>query len=276
MGRRRKSQQGRPSWHDRKTREASGKEKRNGTPSDTAAEEKETQNYREHLSGKGGVLHWMFGGACWLFRKAVAKLPAVANLATVIAFVVAVFQFCVGNWQFDQSGPRYEWFTLPHMSPESRIGEGDTGVTIQNAVGIVVSNTGRTGDSLVAIKRQTKTPETLTVCIPSFDQDGQLEEDRETLLGDGLVRLEPGESRLLFLVSERESMQPLEQGKDFMSFGGGGFEITKDITFYDASGDSRTVSSTNDVPSEVTDYYEGLADYDTGRERCLELAAQRQ
>lgn len=126
----------------------------------------------------------------------------------------------------------------------------------------------------MAIKRKTKKPETLTVCIPSFDQDGRLEEDRETLLGDGLVRLEPGESRLLFLVSEIEPMQPLEQGEDFMSFEGGWFEITEDITFYDASGDKRTVKSTTDVPSEVTDYYEGLSDYDTAMSRCMELAAQ--
>lgn len=68
-----------------------------------------------------------------------------ANLATVLAFAFAFVQFYNGNWQFDQSGPRYAWFMLPHIGPQNHIGDGVTGMTIQNAMGIVVSNTGRTG-----------------------------------------------------------------------------------------------------------------------------------
>lgn len=80
-------------------------------------------------------------------------LSDIAAIATVIALGVAVFQISVGNWQFDRSGPRFSWFDtgLVSYTTEATLPDGLSGTGEVQA--IVVSNTGRTGDTIVGMGR---------------------------------------------------------------------------------------------------------------------------
>lgn len=57
----------------------------------------------------------------------------------------------VGNWQFDRSGPRFSWFDtgLVSYTTEATLSDGFSGTGEVQA--IVVSNTGRTGDTIVGM-----------------------------------------------------------------------------------------------------------------------------
>lgn len=204
----------------------------------------------------------------------MSTLSVLANLTTIFALGIAIWQVCIGNWQFDRSGAQYNWFTIPTLSPvlHATTEDGVTELSMQNMLGIVISNTGRTADSIVSMRRNTANPETLTVCIPTFDEAGRLDQDQPILLGDGLVRLEPGETRLLFLVGVSEPMKPMQDDDDgSTTFRGSSFEITESITFFNASGDEQTREYDADVPDAVTDYYQGLAGYDDALDACRTL-----
>ena len=97
----------------------------------------------------------------------------IAAIATVIALGVAVFQISVGNWQFDRSGPRFSWFDtgLVSYTTEATLPDGLSGTGEVQA--IVVSNTGRTGDTIVGMGRAGD-GDAMVLCTPEFDEDGNL------------------------------------------------------------------------------------------------------
>lgn len=127
-------------------------------------------------------------------------LSDIAAIATVIALGVAVFQISVGNWQFDRSGPRFSWFDtgLVSYTTEATLPDGLSGTGEVQA--IVVSNTGRTGDTIVGMGRAGD-GDAMVLCTPEFDEDGNLMDRDAVSVGGGTVALQPGDSRLVFAVS---------------------------------------------------------------------------
>ena len=95
-------------------------------------------------------------------------LSDIAAIATVIALGVAVFQISVGNWQFDRSGPRFSWFDtgLVSYTTEATLSDGFSGTGEVQA--IVVSNTGRTGDTIVGMGRAGD-GDAMVLRTPEFD-----------------------------------------------------------------------------------------------------------
>ncbi len=92
----------------------------------------------------GRILHWT-----------ERALGIAASISTVVALVFAAWQIHIGNWQFDRSGPRFSWFDtgLVSYTTEATLPDGLSGTGEVQA--IVVSNTGRTGDTIVGRRQDT-------------------------------------------------------------------------------------------------------------------------
>lgn len=98
-----------------------------------------------------------------------------AAIATIIAFFVAVWQVAIGNWQFERSGPDYSGFIV-QGSITSGAQVTDSTFSIQPAFAVVISNTGRTGDSILLIEQQDSgKSHPMQACIPNIDTNGNLD-----------------------------------------------------------------------------------------------------
>lgn len=137
----------------------------------------------------GRILHWT-----------ERALGIAASISTVVALVFAAWQIYIGNWQFDRSGPRFSWFDtgLVSYTTEATLPDGLSGTGEVQA--IVVSNTGRTGDTIVGMGRAGD-GDAMVLCTPEFDEDGNLMDRDAVSVGGGTVALQPGDSRLVFAVS---------------------------------------------------------------------------
>lgn len=208
-------------------------------------------------------------------ENVIYGLTIASSVAAMIGLLFSGYQmkqaadaFDESLKQFEQSGPQYSFF-YTDINPGMRF-ETDGGtidLSGQSSVGLVLSNTGRTADSVVSLRRNTENRETLTVCIPELDEDGNLVDREPATLDAAMIRLEPGESRLVFLTVQREDYAH-EEGD---SFRGTGFEIVDDIMVYGASGIEREAEYKKDVPEPVMEYYTTLPGYDEAREICGNL-----
>lgn len=186
----------------------------------------------------------------WTLLRDILDVTAAA--ATIVALGFTAFQFAIGNWQFARSGPVYSWFLLDDLavSPDGA------------ALTAVISNTGRTPDTIVAIKRGTRAPETMHVCFPTFDEQGRLDPGHPVTAGDTSARLDAGESRIAILMTSPGD--------------GGSFEITDDLTVYAASGmtyKAERVDSDRPVAQEVKDHY-GYPGLEEARRQCAAVIAR--
>lgn len=176
----------------------------------------------------------------------------LAAITTILAFIIAAYQILIGNWQFDESGPRYSWFMMDNIDTQT-IFDAE-GASLQPAIAFVLSNTGRTEDTIVAMERKTRENETMRFCIPEIDEHGQLSDVSQVSIDDGVIHLAPGESKLIVLTTMREKINP-NRKKQY-----GRFEFTDNLTVYGASGIARKAQYIKKVPKEVKKHYdtEGL------------------
>lgn len=129
----------------------------------------------------------------------------VVSVSTVMALVFAGIQIGQANdaygqaaRQFTASGSTFSWFGIgPFDTTLTQEGED---VTMQVAFGAVISNHGRTGDTIVAVS-DPNPDDGLRVCVVESDGVGGLKPDTAAL--DGVIRLEPGESRFVILTTRR-------------------------------------------------------------------------
>lgn len=98
--------------------------------------------------------------------------------------------------QFQQSGPVFSWFDEDYYA--SSMSSDGTGRQIG---AIVLSNTGRTSGSIIAVKRDGESGNPMTLCMPSFTEDGRYDKTVKPTVGTGLAALEPGNSRLVFYMT---------------------------------------------------------------------------
>lgn len=188
------------------------------------------------------------------------RIIAIASLvATIVGFGIAWIQIHQANVsyresveQFNLSGPRYSWF-------DARIGvhalatSTDEGSSARDMSAIVVSNTGRTQDTIVAIRRNGNIDDTAATCIPTFDEEGNLDEDAPVSVGTGLTPLEPGDSRLVFIVPK--SPGTLAQDGRTRKYSS---DATRRLDMLAASGLTYESERLDDVAEEIQDYYMGL------------------
>lgn len=199
-----------------------------------------------------------------LLKKLKDWLGIAANSLTIVAFVVAVVQIGIGNWQFDRSGPDYTWFTF---GLGNRLDLGTGGPSDQTYMMAVLSNSGRTEDTVVSMKRKTRMAENMTICIPAIDGDGNL--TGKAALNDGTLKLAPGDSRVL-IIATRSTRSAVRQDGNGIAFSGSHFEMTHKMTVYSASGhewDAKWV----DADEIVMKHYENLPGLATAERRCGEL-----
>ena len=178
-------------------------------------------------------------------------LSDIAAIATVIALGVAVFQISVGNWQFDRSGPRFSWFDtgLVSYTTEATLSDGFSGTGEVQA--IVVSNTGRTGDTIVG-RGRAGDGDAMVLCTPEFDADGNLMDRDAVSVGGGTVALQPGDSRLVFAVSVH-----------------GPIPVTGGLEVATASGRTYHAGRVRDVSRLSVDHYARLPGWFDAQDACV-------
>lgn len=192
----------------------------------------------------------------------------IANLTTIAAIALTCFQIYVGNWQFDKSGPDYTWFMLDRITPNPSFKKG--GIYTQTTFPMVMANSGRTEDTVISLSRDTKEAESMTICIPEFDEKGEYREGSAVLNDRGSLSLAPGEARLLFAVAPRTETTPVRHADGAIEYRSDGFELTGKLTVYSASG--RTFEAENTTPErQIVDHYKNLPGLDRAKKACMAL-----
>ena len=180
-------------------------------------------------------------------------MSILVDVAAILGVVFSVVTFRQAADQFAASGPEYSWFVAGKGTLTVSTDSG--GVGADYAYGVVVSNTGRTGDTVVAVTNPDGSKDALRVCTVDFDDAGRLEETG--MVSAGGFRLEPGESRLVFLVS-----------REYRA-GGRGFStsIPDRLTVHGASGVSVTADRRT-AAEPIVDHYRAFPDFQRALDEC--------
>lgn len=212
----------------------------------------------------------------WRHREVVAFM---SSIITIVGLFLTYLQIMQSNdsyresvRQFNQSGPQYSWFMLD-LSPGLQLGTNLDTASVQTAFAAVVSNTGRTQDTIITMKRETTQPETMTIRLPSFDEQGNLEGDPQVKLNDGTLKLDPGDSRLMVFTTQSENMRTVTEPDGTIRFGSSMFEIGHELTVYSASGKTWTAEWL-EPSQEVRNHYLQYPDFDKGMNECRALISQ--
>lgn len=202
------------------------------------------------------------------WKIAIEVVGLIANLATIFAIGLTCFQICIGNWQFDKSGPDYTWFMLDRIASNTAV-EKD-GISTQTTFPMVMANSGRTEDTVISLSRDTQKAENMTICIPEFDGKGEYREGSAILNDRGSLSLAPGESRLLFVVSPRAEATRTGRANGAVEYRSDAFELTGRLTVYSASG--RTFEAAKVEPERrIVDHYQNLPGFDRAKNACMTL-----
>lgn len=205
------------------------------------------------------------------WEKLVGTINLTASLATIFAIGATIYQIAVGNWQFDRSGPDYTWFMLDDLQANMEFSQDNRKMSTQTTFAMVMSNSGRTEDTVISLSRNTRKTETMRMCIPEFDEEGEYKTDSAVLDNKGSLALAPGEARLLFMVSPRSEAK---ETAGTIGFRSDSFEITGDLTVYSASG--RTWKAKRMQPDqEVIDHYGNLPGIERAKKDCMGLVNEK-
>lgn len=168
-----------------------------------------------------------------------------------ISFVICVAGFIFGIVQinqanesyretlreYQQSGAVFSWFDTDRYA---RMVDSDGG---RRQIGaMVISNTGRTESSIIAIRRHGENNRPMTLCMPEFTEDGRLDRGIAPSAGTGLANLPPGGSRLVFFVTA--------DGREL--------DRTKSLDMVLASGQTVHADPVRAVAPEAMDHYTGM------------------
>lgn len=191
-----------------------------------------------------------------------------AAIATIIAFFVAVWQVAIGNWQFERSGPDYSGFIV-QGSITSGAQVTDSTFSIQPAFAVVISNTGRTGDSILLIEQQDSgKSHPMQACIPNIDTNGNLDTSDPIKPRNEIIRLEPGQSRMIILVTQKATTEINTDGTDTTA--ANHFKVPTKLTIYGASGQAHDAPIRGDMPQAVIDHYR-YPDIEQASDKCRDM-----
>lgn len=171
-------------------------------------------------------------------------LSILSLILTLIGFGATYVQIKQANEsfqesarQFQQSGPVFSWFDEDYYA--SSMSSDGTGRQIG---AIVLSNTGRTSGSIIAVKRDGESGNPMTLCMPSFTEDGRYDKTVKPTVGTGLAALEPGDSRLVF----------------YMTGDNGRLDRTNILRIVTTSGQTIDAARIRNVSKEAMDHYASL------------------
>ena len=178
------------------------------------------------------------------FDEIGALLSILSIVLTVCGFIFTCVQINQANEsyresarQFQQSGPVFSWFDEDYYaSSMSSDGNG------RQIGAIVLSNTGRTSGSIIAVKRDGESGNPMTLCMPSFTEDGRYDKTVKPTVGTGLAALEPGNSRLVF----------------YMTGDNGRLDRTNMLRIVTTSGQTIDAARIRNVSKEAMDHYASL------------------
>lgn len=178
------------------------------------------------------------------FDEIGALLSILSIVLTVCGFIFTCVQINQANEsyresarQFQQSGPVFSWFDEDYYA--SSMSSDGTGRQIG---AIVLSNTGRTSGSIIAVKRDGDSGKPMTLCMPSFTEDGRYDKTVKPTVGTGLAALDPGDSRLVF----------------YMTGNGGKLDRTETLRIVTTSGQTFDATRIRNVSKEAMDHYASL------------------
>ena len=221
------------------------KPKKNTTSKDGNNKNTSTTNANQRNDGAGQCKP--VRNTCW--TRIERGLNVLAAATTVAAFIIAVVQFTTGNWQFDRSGPQFSWFE-PNRYTREISSDGSS----HQLGSIVISNTGRTPDTIIAMKRTGAREQPMRLCTADFDANGDFDTHTGKVhIGTGMMPLQPGDSRIVFVVTGN----------------GGQLDQTTSLEIYTASGRTMTTKPIDNVSSYVQDYYGNLPGMFNAQNACL-------
>lgn len=189
------------------------------------------------------------------------------SVSTMVALVFAGVQIKQANdayvqaaRQFAASGSTYSWFGIsPFDTTLTQEGEH---MTMQVAFGAVISNHGRTGDTIVAVS-DPNPDDGLRVCIVESDGGGGLNPDTAAL--DGTIRLEPGESRFVILTTKRVEAGTI--GRSRLRF-----TVPNELVVHKADGSTSKAVNHEEVSREALRHYGSQRGFDESIANCERLA----
>lgn len=214
------------------------------------------------------------------WRKYTRLIPSIAAAcATILALVFAaipIFQSWhseqVSRRQFEESGPAYSCFPLTGVAPNLN-SDGHT-IYSTPAYAIVLTNTGRTNDSVIDIQQKvgSKTQE-MRMCVPNFNKDGVLDESEPVKPDSASIRITAGDARLMVLVGDTSSatLNP-DTGT---SLRGKPFTVTDYLIVYTASGRNITAQRDADVSQRTVEHYDAYVGLDKAVSMCAAHVAGR-
>lgn len=179
-----------------------------------------------------------------------------------LALIVAVYGLYIGFTQYRDSGTVYSWFDTGLFAHSVEVTSNEGLVNSRLSGALVVSNAGRTGGTIVALRRNGGNG-AMTVCLPTLDESGNLDKNVPVTLGAGPIRLEPGESRLLFTVAT-DPGQPLRDGSIRESTG----DETRTLKAITASGELVGIRKISNPPEEAIAYYGNLPGWFDAMDAC--------
>ena len=201
--------------------------------------------FRKELAGPG-------------IRFAERVIADLAAICTIVALAFTGYQIWSGNLQYRNSGPDYSWFEV--AGAESLSVSSDGIGAAHSFHGLVVSNTGRTGDTIIGLGRNGGDSATV-LCVPDFDGRGELRGKDAVSLGTGLVGLQPGEARLVFYLTTGSG------GGDGSGFSPAASDGTSSVSVLTASG--RVYKARRiDAPREAVDHYSNLPGWFDALDAC--------
>ena len=184
-------------------------------------------------------------GRIWMPDNIMFILNVLIGVVTCGSLIIACLQLGQANTQIRQSdksyvesmqqfaasGPKYSWFMASSNQLEFFHTTGEDGtVYAQVAYGAVISNNGRTGDTIVAVSDNVQ-GNGMKACSVDMTPNGKITGSGVEL--DGVVRLEPGESRFVVLSSPWKESETKERGSV-------NFSIPKSLTIRGLSAIGRT------------------------------------
>lgn len=221
------------------------KRKPNKPKKNTTSKDGNNKNTNQRNDGAGQCKP--VRNTCW--TRIERGLNVLAAATTVAAFIIAVVQFTTGNWQFDKSGPQFSWFE-PNQYTRAISSDGSS----HQLGSIVISNTGRTPDTIIAMKRTGTHAQPMRLCTADFDTNGDFDtQTGKVHTGTGMMPLQPGDSRLVFVITDN----------------GGQIDQTTNLEIYTASGHTMTTKPIGNVSAYVQDYYAHLPGLLGAQHACL-------
>lgn len=176
-------------------------------------------------------------GKEWLYRIGRADDSMWDLIFTCVQINQANESYRESARQFQQSGPVFSWFDEDYYARSM-----STDGTGRQIGAIVLSNTGRTSGSIIAVKRDGDFGKPMTLCMPSFTEDGRYDKTVKPSVGTGLAALDPGDSRLVF----------------YMTGNGGKLDRTETLRIVTTSGQTLDAARIRNVSKEAMDHYASL------------------